>query len=85
MERQGLMGTLLRVDLTTGKMTEESAEPYRDWVGGIGAASKVLYDEVKPGTDAFDPENRLIIACGALSGFHATQSPLMSRCLSNEK
>lgn len=68
MERQGLMGTLLRVDLTTGRMTEESAEPYRDWVGGIGAASKILYDEVKPGTDAFDPENRLIIACGALSG-----------------
>lgn len=24
------------------------------------------------------------IACGALSGFHATQSPLMSRCISNE-
>ena len=27
----------------------------------------------------------ITIACGALSGFHATQSPLMSRCLSNEK
>lgn len=25
------------------------------------------------------------IACGALSGFHATQSPLMARCLPNEK
>ena len=25
------------------------------------------------------------IACGALSGFHATQSPLMARCLKNEK
>lgn len=25
------------------------------------------------------------IACGAISGFHATQSPLMARCLSNEK
>lgn len=25
------------------------------------------------------------IACGALSGFHATQSPLMARCLENEK
>lgn len=24
------------------------------------------------------------IACGAISGFHATQSPLMSRCLQNE-
>lgn len=26
----------------------------------------------------------ITIACGALSGFHATQSPLMSRCLNNE-
>lgn len=25
------------------------------------------------------------IACGAISGFHATQSPLMARCLKNEK
>ena len=27
----------------------------------------------------------LTIACGAISGFHATQSPLMARCLSDEK
>lgn len=26
----------------------------------------------------------ITIACGALSGFHATQSPIMSRCLENE-
>ena len=25
------------------------------------------------------------VACGAISGFHATQSPLMARCLTNEK
>ena len=25
------------------------------------------------------------IACGALSGFHATQSPMMARCVSNER
>lgn len=25
------------------------------------------------------------IACGAISGFHATQSPLMARCMQNEK
>ena len=25
------------------------------------------------------------IACGAVSGFHATQSPLMARCMKNEK
>jgi carbon starvation protein CstA len=25
------------------------------------------------------------IACGAVSGFHATQSPMMARCITNEK
>ena len=27
----------------------------------------------------------ITIACGAISGFHSTQSPLMARCLPNEK
>ena len=27
----------------------------------------------------------ITIACGAISGFHATQSPLMARCIENEK
>lgn len=27
----------------------------------------------------------ITIACGAISGFHATQTPLMSRCLTNER
>lgn len=40
----------------------------------------------------FDPDNNIIIpmlfivvSCGAVSGFHSTQSPLMARCLRNEK
>ena len=39
-----------------------------------------------------DPERNLlipmmfiVISCGAISGFHATQSPMMARCLKNEK
>ncbi|MEP4532120.1 MAG: carbon starvation protein A [Cyclobacteriaceae bacterium] len=37
--------------------------------------------------DAFPvfPMLFVTIACGAISGFHATQSPLMARCMSNEK
>ena len=27
----------------------------------------------------------IVISCGAISGFHATQSPLMARCMVNEK
>ncbi len=39
-----------------------------------------------------DPQNNILIpmlfvvvSCGAISGFHSTQSPLMARCLKNEK
>ncbi|MBO7623276.1 MAG: carbon starvation protein A, partial [Bacteroidales bacterium] len=31
------------------------------------------------------PSLFITIACGAISGFHATQSPLMARCMKNEK
>ena len=27
----------------------------------------------------------VVVSCGAISGFHSTQSPLMARCLKNEK
>ena len=33
----------------------------------------------------FFPMMFISIACGAISGFHATQSPLMARCINNEK
>lgn len=40
-----------------------------------------------PNPDKFPlfPMLFISIACGAISGFHATQSPLMARCLKNEK
>lgn len=36
-------------------------------------------------TDNIFPCLFITIACGAISGFHATQSPLMARCLKSEK
>jgi carbon starvation protein CstA len=36
-------------------------------------------------TDQIFPCLFITIACGALSGFHATQSPLMARCLKSER
>lgn len=41
----------------------------------------------KPDPDAnpIFPMMFVSIACGAISGFHATQSPMMARCLANEK
>lgn len=36
-------------------------------------------------TDPLFPALFVTIACGAISGFHATQSPLMARCMKHEK
>lgn len=36
-------------------------------------------------TDSIFPALFITIACGAISGFHATQSPLMARCMESEK
>ncbi|MBO4498804.1 MAG: carbon starvation protein A [Bacteroidaceae bacterium] len=36
-------------------------------------------------TNILFPMLFVVISCGALSGFHSTQSPLMARCISNEK
>lgn len=36
-------------------------------------------------TDPIFPCLFITIACGAISGFHATQSPLMARCMKSEK
>ena len=36
-------------------------------------------------TDAVFPCLFITIACGAISGFHATQSPLMARCVKDER
>lgn len=42
---------------------------------------------MKTDTEKFPvfPTLFITIACGAISGFHATQSPLMARCLTNER
>lgn len=38
-----------------------------------------------PDANPIFPMMFVSIACGAISGFHATQSPMMARCLNNEK
>ena len=49
-----------------------------------------VYEDVSffsqhPKGESFFPIMFVTIACGAISGFHATQSPMMAKCLKNEK
>lgn len=60
-------GKILHVDLTTGRhkietFTDDFAKKY---IGGTGFGIKTLIDNLKPGTDAFDPQNPLIYCVGA--------------------
>jgi len=67
---KGWNGKILRVNLTKKKAaTQEFDSQFAlTWLGGRGFAAKILWDELKPGTDAFSPENRLIFATGPLTG-----------------
>lgn len=66
----GYAGKFLRVNLSTGKLTEErwDSDRLRKWVGGTGVGVKILYDEVSPTVQWSDPENRLIMATGPFGG-----------------
>jgi len=66
----GWTGTVLRVDLSTGKITKEplSEDLAYNFIGGRGVNSKILYDETGPATDPLGPDNRVIIGSGPASG-----------------
>lgn len=66
----GLMGKILRVDLSEPKISEEEIPEgiARKFLGGSGLATKYLFDEVKKGIDPLGPENRLIFMTGPLTG-----------------
>ncbi len=73
----GWAGKVLRVDLSTGKITtEDTIEKYRDTIGGTGLGYQVLWEEVAPEVKAFDPENKIIFATGPLAG---TSAPCSGR------
>jgi len=69
-ESQRNYGKFLRVDLTSGRIWSEQPdeETYRKHLGGTGYGTKVLYEEVPPGVEWSDSENRLIVASGPLGG-----------------
>jgi len=66
----GYMGTVLRVNLSSGKIVKEPLDMgfANKYVGGRGFNSRILYDTVKPDTDPLGPDNPVIISIGPCCG-----------------
>jgi aldehyde:ferredoxin oxidoreductase len=66
----GYGGSILRVNLTTGKITKSPTPPElaRDFIGGRGFGAYFLFKEVPKNADPLGPENKLIISSGPLAG-----------------
>jgi len=62
--RHGYHYKVLRVDLCsrTGEVEELSERVLQDFVGGVGLATRLLYQNVPPGCDPLSPDNALVFA-----------------------
>lgn len=66
----GYTGKILRVNLSTGQTNIEKPSEifYRTYLGGRGFTAYYLLKELEQGIDPLGPENKLIFACGVLTG-----------------
>ncbi len=67
-------GFNLEIDLTRGNIEKVATDPKETelYLGGLGTNAKIMWDRVKPETQAFDSENLLIFGAGLLCGTPAT-------------
>ena len=75
-------GALL-VFMSVGLMAAVAFSSEHTVLGGFTVND--IFSNLNPNNLPLWPALFITIACGAISGFHATQSPLMARCMENEK
>lgn len=88
-----LMATVLPVDKIIAKIYPVFGAALIIMGVGIIAAifiqgyqvPELTFENLHPTGKSIFPFLFITIACGAISGFHATQSPIMARCVANEK
>ncbi|KAB2827370.1 MAG: carbon starvation protein A, partial [Paludibacter sp.] len=90
-----ILATLLPIDKIIGKIYPVFGVALLFMAVGIMVAilvNRAPVPELTTGIGNLHPKNLPVfpimfvsIACGAISGFHATQSPLMARCIQNER
>lgn len=89
------LATLLPIDKIIGKIYPIFGICLIIMAVGIGGATilnsgtrpmmELTLQNLHPAQKPIWPLMFITVACGAISGFHATQSPMMARCLTSEK
>jgi Aldehyde:ferredoxin oxidoreductase len=66
----GYKGRVLRVNLTSQRASVEELrlDYVKLYIGGLGYAARVLWDELRPGVDPLSPDNVLIATTGPMTG-----------------
>jgi len=58
---------VLNIDLSSGKISVDLREDLKEFLGGVGVASKLLLENMVPELNPLSPEQPIIFAIGALS------------------
>ena len=58
---------VLHIDMNTGKIAIEQRKDLCEYLGGVGVASKLLEENMRPELDPLDEEQPIVLAIGALS------------------
>lgn len=74
----GILRKLLTINLSTGKLREETADEslYTEFIGGYGIGARILYSRQRGGVDPLGPENIFGLVTGPLTG---TPAPMGNR------
>ena len=67
-ESYGWAGKILRVDLTTGEITTQDDAKYHKYIGGMGMAYRIMYEEAPMDLDPYDEKAQVIFGVGPLTG-----------------
>ncbi|MBM3187726.1 MAG: aldehyde ferredoxin oxidoreductase, partial [Chloroflexi bacterium] len=67
---KGYTGKILHVDLSAQRswVQDVDSEFLRTYIGGVGLATRLLYDNATAGCDPLGPDNALCFACSVFAG-----------------
>ncbi len=89
-----ILATLLPIDKLIGRLYPVFGVVLLVMAGGIFAAiafsgkytvPEITFENLSPSHEPVWPYMFVTVACGAVSGFHATQSPMVAKCITSEK